>query len=654
MSVENIKRRIASVSRQAILIAEAEASDGAIMRVLWSNGAFRKLTGYTRSDIVGCRGSILAGPSMAAETHLQIIERLMNWETFEVVTPNNRKDQSEYRQWQHWVPVTDGRSGRRYWILFVSDVSAAPAGFGWQDLGGAVSGPGRPVPTGIGAGDMAPVAEPAVVLSGHASFVVRSDHSGPGSAEGVAASFAPPVAGAGDIDALTGVLNRSGLQRAEAYVERATVGSLAEVAAIFVDVDNFKFINDNFGHDFGDRVLCHVAATLRACVGPSPYVVRMGGDEFVVLIFPAASALDLCAMADRIVERVRVPVESDDRSVSCTASVGLAISSTLDADVAGLIASADFALYRAKEAGRNRWSMYDRQAHNDATRTRRLANELGTAIEQGDLVVHYQPQLTAGGRVLAGMEALVRWAHPEEGLMAPDSFLPIAERLNLINRVDKAVLERVALDIKAWRKRGLAVPTVSVNVSAKRLRGSELASDLVATGVPIGDIAVEILESAFVDDVDSATRWTIDELKEMGVAIDIDDFGSGHASILGLLTIEPRRLKIDRMLVKPIVHDPAKRELIRSIVQIGHGLGIGVVAEGVETPEHMDAAEAVGCDLLQGYAIARPLPPEQILPFLEARQPSPGAAGSVRGSMRLGHGTPVRYGARAVRRSQRG
>jgi EAL domain-containing protein (putative c-di-GMP-specific phosphodiesterase class I) len=249
-----------------------------------------------------------------------------------------------------------------------------------------------------------------------------------------------------------------------------------------------------------------------------------------------------------------------------------------------------------------------------------MADDILAGIEQGQFVAWYQPQVDARTLQVSGVEALARWEHPTRGVVSPDVFLPIAEDLNVVATIDRMILEQTLAWMETWRGMGLDIPRASVNVSGRRLREEALIKSLKKLNIAPGTISFELVESIYLDESDDLVAFNIDQLRELGIDIEIDDFGSGYASIVSLLKLRPRRLKIDRQLVMPVRDSDAQRRLIGSIVDIGHSLGIGVVAEGVETVDHARIVTSLGCDALQGYAFARPLSPSDLERFVRERQ----------------------------------
>ncbi|MBK8084077.1 MAG: EAL domain-containing protein [Devosia sp.] len=434
-------------------------------------------------------------------------------------------------------------------------------------------------------------------------------------------------------DSLTGLPNRRYLddilKQRMIWAERNN----GTVALLHIDLDRFKQINDTLGHAAGDAMLVHAAAVLRANVRNDDFVARIGGDEFVVVSIREGDQEALASLADRIITRMRQPVAYEGHECRFGVSIGIASERGLNADPERLLINADIALYRAKSRGRNRLEFFTDALQAEVIRTKRVADEILHALETDQFLPFYQPQFDAHTLEVVGVEALARWRHPTEGLLAPAQFLDVAEDLSVVGSIDRIVLEAALRDFAHWREIGLAIPKVSVNVSARRLQDEQLIASLRDLSIPPGTLSFELVESIFLDEAEDLVRWNIDQIKDLGIDVEIDDFGTGYASIVSLMQLKPRRLKIDRQLVAPIVSSPTQRRLVRSIVEIGRALDIEVVGEGVETLQHAEILRELGCSTLQGYAFARPLAAEALVEFVRRREWLPGvrAAAGKRG-----------------------
>lgn len=417
-------------------------------------------------------------------------------------------------------------------------------------------------------------------------------------------------------DSLTGLPNRRYLDDfLTRHAEDGYFGS-GSIALLHIDLDRFKQINDTLGHAAGDAMLVHASQVLRAHCRGTDFVARIGGDEFVIVSTAGASDERLNLMAERIVREMRKPASHEGHECRFGVSIGVAVSRASSTDVKQLLINADIALYRAKARGRNRHEFFSDALQAEVVRTKRIADEVLTALDECAFLAYYQPQFAAHTLDLVGVEALARWQHPSEGIKTPDSFMAVAEELNVMAQIDEIVLDQTLADLRRWEQMGLVVPRVSVNVSLRRLNDEGLVASLRRLDLPRGRLAFELVESIYLDENDGLVAWNIDQIKDMGIDVEIDDFGTGYASIVSLQKLHPRRLKIDRQLVNPILDEPAQRQLVASIVDIGKSMDIEIVAEGVETMEHAHILADLGCDILQGYAFARPMSAEAFATFV--------------------------------------
>lgn len=426
-------------------------------------------------------------------------------------------------------------------------------------------------------------------------------------------------------DSLTGLPNRRHLDEILAAHARNFESGNEMAALLQIDLDRFKQINDTLGHAAGDAMLVHAADILRSTVEPGDFVARVGGDEFVVVRRwaagdPAVSECALTSLAEQIISNMQRPLSYEGHECRVGVSIGIATDLNRRAAPKRLLINADIALYRAKERGRNRHQFFNEALETEIITTKRVADDILSGLEQNQFVAYYQPQFDAETLEIIGVEALARWNHPTAGILAPAAFMKIAEELNVVALLDRAILEQSLVDLQRWEDAGLNIPKVSVNVSARRLRDDELIKNLRSMTIRPGTLAFELVESIFLDENDELLTWNVDQVKELGIDIEIDDFGTGYASIVSLMKLKPQRLKIDRQFIQPVVHSPAQRQLVGSIIDIGRSLGIEVLAEGVETMEHARLLRQLGCNALQGYAFARPLSSDDLMEFVQTRR----------------------------------
>ncbi len=414
-------------------------------------------------------------------------------------------------------------------------------------------------------------------------------------------------------DPLTGLGNRRKLDVELERLSQESQGRRVTFSILHLDLDRFKQINDTLGHAAGDAMLAHIAGVLRANVrsGDSSathdIVARIGGDEFVILLPGMESRNALKELCTRIVQEISQPVDFEGFSCRCGVSIGIAMASGMSVDARKVLINADIALYRAKRMGRNRFEFFTQNLQAEIVNSKRTADEILAGIERDEFTAWYQPQFCARTMQLTGVEALVRWQHPTHGLITPDRFLGIAEELNVVATLDQLVMQTALKDRMRWAAMGINVPKVSVNVSSRRLHDEALIASLKGLSITPGELCFELVESIFLDDREAITDINLEQIKALGIDIEIDDFGTGHTSIVSLLKLKPKRLKIDRQLVMPILESTRERALVRSIIDLARSLGVETVAEGVETLDHARMLAELGCDMLQGYAFARPL-----------------------------------------------
>jgi len=413
-------------------------------------------------------------------------------------------------------------------------------------------------------------------------------------------------------DALTDLPNRMLLaQRAGLALALAARRSEA-LAVLFLDLDRFKQVNDSLGHTEGDELLVQVARRLREAVRETDTVCRLGGDEFVLLL-PGIDLKGTQQVADKLLTAFRQPFTVAGHRLHTTLSVGIALYPHDGANFDELLKNADTALYRAKERGRNTYMFYAREMNSASVAQLVLETELRQALETGQLRAYYQPKLRLADGALTGAEALVRWQHPERGLIPPNQFIPLAEASDLIVDLGRWMLEEVCRQQVAWRDAGLPTLNVAVNLAARHFRESGLVTHIEALlalyGLPPDALELELTESTLLGTALQTTD-TLHALKRLGIGLAIDDFGTGYSSLGYLKRLPITALKIDQNFVRDLESDLDDRTLAATIVALGHGLGLQVVAEGVETEQQRRILLEQGCDMAQGYLFSRPLPAE--------------------------------------------
>jgi diguanylate cyclase (GGDEF)-like protein len=416
-------------------------------------------------------------------------------------------------------------------------------------------------------------------------------------------------------DPLTGLPNRAlVLDRAEQMLARAARNPGTVAGALYIDIDGFKHVNDNLGHAAGDRLLRVAGERLQSAVREQDTVGRLGGDEFVVLVEATAQEATPDVLADRLTETLREPVELGDagKLFSVTASIGVAVGSYATPD--DLLRDADLALYAAKAAGKDRYALFDAGLYADTEGRLALQSDLGAAVNDDQLFLDYQPIFDLASRRIVGVEALVRWRHPQRGVVAPASFIPLAEESRLIVPIGRWVLDEACRQAALWRAAGLDLG-ISVNVSAYQLGRSEFAEDvhsaLERSRIKPSSLTLEITETTLVRDVPAACE-RLEAVKALGVRVAIDDFGTGYASLSHLQRMPVDILKIDRSFVSALNDGPQSRELLAAILGVGQSLSLRVVAEGIEDASQRTTLEGMGCEMAQGFLLGHPGPASAI------------------------------------------
>jgi diguanylate cyclase (GGDEF)-like protein len=412
-------------------------------------------------------------------------------------------------------------------------------------------------------------------------------------------------------DTLTGLPNR-GLLLTRLQESMSDATPERQTAALMIDLDRFKEINDTLGHSVGDDLLVLVAKRLTAVTGPRPTVARLGGDEFAIVL-SRTTAAETDELADRIAATFAEPFKIADMTLTVTASVGAALAPQHADEAEKLLHLADLALYAAKRE-RGRHAFYDPQSEEHSTASSVLVGELQRGLDRGELVVFYQPKISTSTGKLIGVEALVRWQHPTLGLLAPARFLPAVENTPLIVPLTALVIDDALTAVRGWRDRGLAI-SVAVNLTARQVASENLPNQieeaLAAHGLPSQALVVEVTESSLMANP-AQIRTVLGRLRELGVGLAMDDFGTGFSSLTHLRDLPVTEIKIDQSFVAGTVSSARSAALVKSIIDLGHNLGLNVVAEGVETDETRTVLTDLGCTVLQGYLLARPMPGDQL------------------------------------------
>lgn len=393
------------------------------------------------------------------------------------------------------------------------------------------------------------------------------------------------------------------------------------LAVIFLDLDRFKSINDTLGHAIGDQLLQQVAQRIAGCLKQSDTIARWGGDEFTLILPHLHLAEDITKIAQRILKVLEAPFEFNQQELHITASIGIALAPYDGEDAETLLKNADTAMYRAKQQGRNSFQLYAADMNIEALDQLVLVNDLHKALDRNEFLLHYQPQVNLQTGQVVVMEALIRWQHPQRGLVPPDQFIAIAEETGQINAIGEWVLRTACAQNRAWQMAGLPPIRVAINLSGRQFQQNLtrlIAQILLDTGLEPQYLEVEVTETVAMQDL-PLTISVLKELQGMGVYISIDDFGTGYSSLATLKQFPLHTLKIDREFIKDLTTNPKDAAVTEAIVALGHGLNLGVVAEGVETLEQWDFLKSIHCDAMQGYFFSKPLAPESVMQLVYNR-----------------------------------
>jgi diguanylate cyclase (GGDEF)-like protein len=423
-------------------------------------------------------------------------------------------------------------------------------------------------------------------------------------------------------DQLTGLPNRTLFTERVAYALERQDRAKQSLAVLFLDLDDFKTINDSLGHPAGDQVLVTVAERLRRCIRPSDTVARLGGDEFGVLLDDMSGPSDALLAADRIIQALNAPAYLDGQEVSIRASVGI----TLDAHgekADTLLRNADVAMYTAKRRGKGRYQVFESSMHAEMVERLEMTAHLARAVEQQEFTLEYQPIVNLETRSIEGVEALVRWRHPTRGLLSPSEFIPLAEDTGLIVPLGCAVLREACVRAAGWQVPGHAPLAVSVNLSPKQLADPNLVTEvdlaLQASGLPPQCLILEMTEDVLMHETD-AVLTTLREVKRLGVRLAIDDFGTGYSSLSYLERFPVDMLKIAKTFVDQLGNGEPRSPLVEAVIRLGEALGLRTVAEGIETAEQLDRLRGLRCEQGQGFLFARPLDERAIDTLLRSGQ----------------------------------
>ncbi|MBF0369365.1 MAG: EAL domain-containing protein [Magnetococcales bacterium] len=432
-------------------------------------------------------------------------------------------------------------------------------------------------------------------------------------------------------DGLTNLPNRTLFKTRLEHEFKTAHRRKTKVALLFLDLDHFKNVNDTLGHAAGDQLLVVMAKRICSCVRESDTVSRLGGDEFTVIVTDVDDAAAVSHVAHNILEALKRPVELEGQNIVAGCSIGIAIHPEDGENSETLIKNADAAMYHAKDSGRNAYAFFTEKLNVRAVRRMDIENGLRQAIDQQQFTLHYQPKVDFKTRRIIGLEALVRWNRPGAGLISPEKFIPVAEETGLIREIGQMVLESACRQVVDLMKGGLPALPVSVNLSVHQLQHPKLIEHLQAalnkSGLPAQLLELEITESMLANDVDAAIV-KLNEIRKMGVAISVDDFGTGYSSLSYLKRFPIHTLKIDRSFVQDLPDDSDNAAIVRAIISMAHSLGLGTVAEGIETQSQGEFLNNHACQRMQGFFFSRPLPVPELVEYLKKSDVAPAKSGA--------------------------
>lgn len=415
-------------------------------------------------------------------------------------------------------------------------------------------------------------------------------------------------------DNLTGIANRVGAEQRLTDLSEE-IRAKTPVSVIHIALDDFRRVNDTLGHKTGDTMLRMTADALNRLAGEDDFCARIGGDEYLIILNRATGQDELEDLGDRVLKTLQEPVEIDGHRVKTAASIGIVTHERAGFDPDRILVEADIAVSRAKEDGGNQTRFFSVALHAEVIRKKQTADQILTALESRQFVPWFQPQFCAKTGRFSGVEALARWDHPARGVLSPAHFIAVASELDVVHEIDTMIFEKSLEIMEEFQADGVVIPKFSVNVSFSRLKDFQdrLTKDL--SGNYDGQIAFELVETIFFDDVVDDFSGVISEIRAQGIDIELDDFGTGHASLLGLMKLLPDAVKLDRQLVAPISTSAYVRKTVESIVGICHSTGAKVTAEGAETSVEVEALREIGCDVIQGYGLAKPMSAEDLFTF---------------------------------------
>ncbi len=585
-------------AKDAVLITEAEPIDLPGPKIVYCNAAFTATTGYTQDEVLSRTPRLLQGPNTDRAALSRLRVALSRWEPVEVELLNLRKDGTEFWVELSIVPVADQNGWFTHWVSVQRDITERK----------------RAAETLLRA---------SVIEAQNQTLEAEIQERRRIEARLLYTAFH---------DDLTRLRNRAYFMdhlREKLARQSQDVGhahAAPECAVLFLDLDRFKLINDSLGHHAGDLLLVEASNRIKACIRPQDTLARLGGDEFAVLIEGIAGLADAEAVAGRIAAAMQAPFLITWQDVFSSCSIGIVFSLKSYGRPEDVLRDADIAMYQAKNAGAGGHVVFNAAMHGGAVQTFTLQTDLRHAVARREFIVQYQPIFNTATRLMTGSEALVRWRHPEHGLIPPDRFIPMAEEIGLIRDIDRAVLHEACGTMRTWLNRlsqsGWAVPGigfsefyVSVNISSSELMEAdfvqELDNGLAAASLDPRMLQLEITESVFIHHLERIGA-VLEQIRARGIKVALDDFGTGYSSLGYLDRFQIDTLKIDRSFIVKMMTHPKTRAIVNTILHLGRSLGLNVVAEGVENEAEFKMLLGMGCDSVQGYLLGSPVAAAEI------------------------------------------
>ena len=549
-------------ANELVMISQVEAGDDPLdLRIVYINDAFLKVTGHRAADVIGRTAQLLVGPKTDLDELTRIRETMIRHESVKAELILHRRDNTNFWADINTVPIRNEHGQVTHFVSVMREVTERK----------------------------------------NAEEQLRRN------------AFHDP---------LTGLPNRLLFtERLTQIISRSKQIPGRKFAVLFLDLDRFKVINDSLGHMVGDQLLIAIARRLETCVKRTDIVARLGGDEFTILLDDIQTEDAANHVAERIHQELALPFTLNGYEVFTTVSIGIALSTTDFNHTEDLLRGADIAMYRAKASGKACHEVFDTEMHNEAMRQMQLENDLRRALERGEFRVYYQPIVSLTTGRLAGFEALMRWQHPERGLVSPGDFIPIAEETGLILPMGEWILMEACRQLSEWQKKYPQYRrlSMSVNISSRQFsqRGTIdlLKNVLEKTGLNPALLKLEITETAIMENTETAMEILL-ALKKMGVQLSVDDFGTGYSSLGYLYRFPMDVLKIDRSFISRVDTDGEKLELVRTIITLAWNLGMDVIAEGVETTKQLAQLKMLKCEYGQGYLFSKPMSAEHTEKFL--------------------------------------